>query len=673
MAVHTAGYSFDGCIREFPGICVDKFNKPGRVYLLTHCHSDHLVGLDAKSFGQKVYCSRITKELTILNEKYCNAAAFLYPIDFNRPFTVYVEGCYVKITLIPAYHCPGATMFLLESSTESVLITGDIRAESWWVNSLVKNPYLFPYTCAKTLQNIYFDSTFCYRGEPYIEIPSNNDGIETVIELIKLYPLDDPEIEFNFRDTTLGFEEAWSGIVNALHGNLNINSDLNLRFAILKKDTFSCIPYGITLNDVVEKKTGPTFHVSNSSSKKIIITIKQCIHFNIMDLSGVFLPVSLALLPPEVKQEIKVINRTKVGNQICNFRGRNWILPKNESELLPLEIKLIFSRHSSYLETCHLISIFKPMQVFPCCESKALWKQGFSMNRLFGKFCRGNQFSYDIMMFKIYGNSSNLKQPIIVNRWDPRQVDKEYNRLVDLHNENDYQFIGQYHLNKLDNTTKDQNDFKIAWNKDLRLQNIIAGRGEEKYKKIIQNYQKIYFQSVQRDVQFNINDITNYLDHSSSESTFRSIDNQSFLLKLEVIIDIPDISSPNYDHEEINEIDNKQSNETNQITTNGNYFQNKNTSENVKRQKSVSKIAKAPRPALVRNNKTTCKISNSFKFDTQSFIILKANTQPLNFVKSENKKATLTINNRKVDKICSQLKQDPSKWFSLQINSLSKS
>lgn len=101
MAYHNTANSFDGCIHEFPGICVDKFNSGGSIHLLTHCHADHLLGLDAKSFGQKVYCSKITKELLLLNDKYHTAASFLYPIEFNQPFVVYVGGSYVKITLIP--------------------------------------------------------------------------------------------------------------------------------------------------------------------------------------------------------------------------------------------------------------------------------------------------------------------------------------------------------------------------------------------------------------------------------------------------------------------------------------------------------------------------------------------------------------------------------------------
>jgi DNA cross-link repair 1C protein len=40
--------TFDGIIREYPFIAIDHFtHKPGViVYLLSHAHSDHMVGLE---------------------------------------------------------------------------------------------------------------------------------------------------------------------------------------------------------------------------------------------------------------------------------------------------------------------------------------------------------------------------------------------------------------------------------------------------------------------------------------------------------------------------------------------------------------------------------------------------------------------------------------------------
>ena len=48
-------------------------------------------------------------------------------------------GNSIRVTLIDANHCVGAVMFLIEGNGKAILYTGDIRAEEWWVNSIVQN------------------------------------------------------------------------------------------------------------------------------------------------------------------------------------------------------------------------------------------------------------------------------------------------------------------------------------------------------------------------------------------------------------------------------------------------------------------------------------------------------------------------------------------------------
>lgn len=139
------------------------------------------------------------------------------------------------VTLIEAYHCVGAVIFLIKGGgaevqtacgekrhtkdasgtcldrcrDASVLCTGDVRTEQWWRAGLRHLPFLQPYmTGEKGLCNIYLDSAFYYRMEPYIEIPPNNMSIHTAVCLLKKYLMDDPEIMFEFTDTTLGFEQV---------------------------------------------------------------------------------------------------------------------------------------------------------------------------------------------------------------------------------------------------------------------------------------------------------------------------------------------------------------------------------------------------------------------------------------------------------------------------------
>ena len=80
------GTPYNAFIPPYP-IRVDDFTDPsssthtfsGRqktasLYLLTHTHTDHLMGLSARSFGQTVVCSHDTKEMLLRHEVYAERA-----------------------------------------------------------------------------------------------------------------------------------------------------------------------------------------------------------------------------------------------------------------------------------------------------------------------------------------------------------------------------------------------------------------------------------------------------------------------------------------------------------------------------------------------------------------------------------------------------------------------
>lgn len=68
------GTPFDSFVLPYR-IRVDNFTSNTRdnspaLHLLTHTHSDHIVGLSAQSFGYKVICSRDAKEMLLRHEVY---------------------------------------------------------------------------------------------------------------------------------------------------------------------------------------------------------------------------------------------------------------------------------------------------------------------------------------------------------------------------------------------------------------------------------------------------------------------------------------------------------------------------------------------------------------------------------------------------------------------------
>ena len=70
------GTPYNSFVKPYP-IRVDEFSSPRggletvpALHLLTHTHSDHTVGLHAKTFGSLVICSADSKEMLLRHETY---------------------------------------------------------------------------------------------------------------------------------------------------------------------------------------------------------------------------------------------------------------------------------------------------------------------------------------------------------------------------------------------------------------------------------------------------------------------------------------------------------------------------------------------------------------------------------------------------------------------------
>ncbi|ODV69591.1 hypothetical protein HYPBUDRAFT_103241 [Hyphopichia burtonii NRRL Y-1933] len=497
----VTGNTFHGSIEEFPSISIDKFNTLSDIFILTHSHSDHLVGLTNKSFNSVVYCSEMTKKIISDDIKYSDIVHLLRPLEFNRQYNFLIHGNKINIVLIPSYHCAGSSMVLLTGNGKSILFTGDIRAEDWWTSSLRKNSYLYPYTTSlRTLDNIYFDSTFAYRGEPFIEMLSNEDGMEAAAKLISLYPSDDPDVQFFFTDNTLGFDECWASIADLTQGELHTSLKNGNRMKLLEEAGQK--PTRTYRQDILAEKM-KVFHACGKFpddcqikfKPKFSVRIKQCIDFNIRDYVASFVPLLLGTLSSSEKEHNLLLrDETAMGNQIYHFRNRDWILPKNTQELLPADIKLVFSRHSSYSEIKEFISLFTPKQVYPCTESKNTWINGFSMSRVFGSVCLSSSFSYDLKKQVEWGSipNLNLTRPVTtVNRWSISQCQNEEDFVKGILTRLGGS-IREYMHDKLQLLGVGDRGLSKQERKDRKLPKFIEGRREEKFKIFIEEQQRKY-------------------------------------------------------------------------------------------------------------------------------------------------------------------------------------
>ncbi|EEQ87763.2 DNA repair protein [Blastomyces dermatitidis ER-3] len=236
--------TFDGIVEEFPQIRIDYFRKnPDRpaplACFLSHVHSDHLQGLESLR-APFIYCSAATREILLRLEKYPHRINFskgilesrkkhykhlsklLRPIPLQVPTEIELSPRNnVRVTLFDANHCPGAVMFLIEGNRKAILYTGDIRAESWWVDNLIRHPVLIPYTLgSKRLDKIYLDTTFATKSNVYQSFPSKAEGIRELLEKIQTYP---DSTLFYLRVWTFGYEDVWLALSAALNTRIHVD------------------------------------------------------------------------------------------------------------------------------------------------------------------------------------------------------------------------------------------------------------------------------------------------------------------------------------------------------------------------------------------------------------------------------------------------------------------
>ncbi|GAA6060175.1 hypothetical protein JCM10212_005176 [Sporobolomyces blumeae] len=296
----------NGYVKEFPFIRIDKFDSTRNpvdgnaplYYFLTHAHTDHFVGLASPSFTGQIYTTRLTKHLVrhtteagervrfdefrdrVLKPKRKFENLFgtrrtkgskdvgdaarragslrgfdqIIEVDIDRPFVLPgpSDGDFVRATAIDANHCPGSCMFLFEgyvdASFRSILVTGDIRAEPWWIESLRHNPVLsnsvtFPTGAevgtrstrqahttgrpgsgskrrprpARELDCIYLDTSNVMLDKP---LCTKDEAVESVLDLMAEYPAD---TRFFLNTWTWGYEDLLKGVYRRFRESIHLD------------------------------------------------------------------------------------------------------------------------------------------------------------------------------------------------------------------------------------------------------------------------------------------------------------------------------------------------------------------------------------------------------------------------------------------------------------------
>ncbi|KAF8191441.1 beta-lactamase-like protein [Mycena galopus ATCC 62051] len=232
------------------------------LHLLSHTHSDHITGLQAKSFGYTIICSHDAKEMLLRHEVYAERSLreheyraettrtyshlkvdpliypdgstyytgsrdLLRPLPLNTPTEIELANDEsVTVTLFDANHCPGAVMFLIEGPQGAVLHTGDFRAEPWFLESITHNPFLQPYLApgdsqprdpTMTLEAIYLDTASVMSSA---SVPTKASATSGLVELMKMLP---STTYFFINSWTWGYEDILKAVSRAFRTQIHLD------------------------------------------------------------------------------------------------------------------------------------------------------------------------------------------------------------------------------------------------------------------------------------------------------------------------------------------------------------------------------------------------------------------------------------------------------------------
>lgn len=183
--------------KELDFIAIDCFESHlyrCSTFMLSHLHEDHMRGIYDISFemvfnnvknNMILYASPLTITYIKRNKKLNLLSENLKPLEVGFAHLVPVNSekfDYISLTLLPAGHCPGSVMFLIEAGEYRILYTGDFRVQ---LDELKKfKPIINEEgSSPKRISALYLDTTFASKN--YYKFPKRKESSTNLIQVIE--------------------------------------------------------------------------------------------------------------------------------------------------------------------------------------------------------------------------------------------------------------------------------------------------------------------------------------------------------------------------------------------------------------------------------------------------------------------------------------------------------
>ena len=174
-------------------ICVDAFRYGAvagcEAYFLSHFHSDHYIGLTSTWCHGPIYCSKVTGNL--VKQQLRVDPKYVISIEFEESVEIPRTGG-ARVTMIPANHCPGSSLFLFEKKMgtgsnprlQRILHCGDFRACPAHIEHPLLSPDAMDAVTKKSKQQkidvCYLDTTYL---NPKYAFPSQEEVIKACADM----------------------------------------------------------------------------------------------------------------------------------------------------------------------------------------------------------------------------------------------------------------------------------------------------------------------------------------------------------------------------------------------------------------------------------------------------------------------------------------------------------